>query len=73
MFKHAQTGCSAREAYYEVQHCPSAQGIDAGTLRTACEVEYDPNSGCKRKTVQEATDQGLLRPKKVKNILYSVL
>ena len=60
-----QTGLSAREAYCKVIYCPSAKGIDAATLRSACEVTYEGSRDAKRKTVEEATEENLLRPQKV--------
>ena len=73
MLEHATTGLSAREAYYDVQHCSSAQGIDAGTLRSACEVQYDPTIGSKRKTIEEAQQLNLLRPQKVMFLTHHLL
>ena len=60
-----ETGLSAREAYFEVIHCPSAKGIDEGTLRSACEVSYEGSKDEKRKTIEQATAMELLRPQKV--------
>ena len=68
-----ETGLSAREAYFEVIHCPSAKGIDEGTLRSACEVSYEGSKDEKRKTIEEATEMELLRPQKVIGTFLSLL
>ena len=68
-----ETGLSAREAYFEVIHCPSAKGIDEATLHSACEVSYEGSRDAKRKTIVEATKMELLRPQKVIGTCLSLL
>ena len=68
-----ETGLSAREAYFEGIHCPSAKGIDEATLHSACKVSYEGSRDAKRKTIEVATEKELLRPPKVIGTCLSLL